>query len=262
MNQQMISALVVDDEPLARKRIERLLRSVDRISVEGVARTGREAILKIDSLQFDIVFLDIQLKDMTGFQVLEAIDSMPPLVIFVTAFDSYAIKAFEVCAFDYLLKPYTEKRFYKSLNNALATFEKSEPKELRRTMAQLLDSVGLNSKTIKDPYKNRIPIPDKKKTFFVSTSAIQYIKASNYYIEIYAEQSKYVLRESMHNILQGLDPQAFTRIHRSSIVNLTHIVELISSNYGELDVKMSDGELLRVSKGYRQGFLKKVGVKE
>lgn len=261
MKQPIISALIVDDEPLARKRMEKLLNGVDIISVDGFAGTGREAILKINSGQFDIVFLDIQLKDMTGFKVLESLNRMPPLVIFVTAFDSFAIKAFEVCAFDYLLKPYTEKRFHKSLQNAIATLEKGKTKELNKTIAELLDSVGLNPKSNEVPYKNRIPVPDKKKTLFVNTAEITYIRASNYYIEVYTEQSKHVLRDSMHNILQGLDPQFFTRIHRSSIVNLNHIVELINSDYGELDVKMSDGELIRVSKGYRQGFLKKVGIK-
>lgn len=258
MNNQMISVLIVDDEPLARKRMERLLSSINRVKVGGALGTGREAILKINSLKFDIVFLDIQLKDMTGFQVLESLNQTPPLVIFVTAFDSYAIKAFEVYAFDYLLKPYTEKRFYKSLHNAIATFEKGKTREL----ADLLDAVGLSSKNIKASYKNRIPIPDKKKTLFINTSDIRYIKASNYYIEIYTERSKHLLRESMQRILQGLDPQVFIRIHRSSIVNLSYIVELINSDYGELDVKMPNGELIRVSKGYRQGFLKKVGIKE
>lgn len=262
MKQPMISVLIVDDEPLARKRIERLLNGIDRVKVGGVVGTGREAILKINSLQFDIVFLDIQLKDMNGFQVLESLNHMPPVVIFATAFDSYAIKAFEVCAFDYLLKPYTEKRFYKSLQNAIATLEKGETKELKKTIAELLDLVGLNPKNIKAPSKNRIPIPNKKKTLFVNTAEILYIRASNYYIEIYTEQSKHVLRDSMHNILEGLDPQVFKRIHRSSIVNLNYIIELINSDYGELDVKMSDGELIRVSKGFRQEFLKKVGIKE
>ncbi|MFS4492838.1 LytR/AlgR family response regulator transcription factor [Maribacter sp. 2308TA10-17] len=259
MKEEIISVLIVDDEPLARKRMQRLLNGVDKIKIEGIVGTGREAIRKINSFRFDIVFLDIQLKDMTGFQVLKSLNQIPPLVIFVTAFDSYAIKAFEVCAFDYLLKPYTEKRFYKSLQNAIANLEKGKKKELGKTITELLDTMGLNSKAL---YKSRIPIPDKKKTLFVSTKEIRYIKASNYYIEIYSEESKYVLRDSMHSILEGLDPVVFTRIHRSSIVNLTYIVELVYSSFGELDVKMPDGVLLRVSKGYRKGFLKKVGIKE
>lgn len=261
MTQPTISALVVDDEPLARKRIENLLNSVDRIKVEGFAGTGREAILKINSLRFDIVFLDIQLKDMTGFQVLEALKNVTPLVIFVTAFDSYAIKAFDVFAFDYLLKPYTEERFYISVRKALASFETGQTKELKKTVTELLGHVRANPVNLKTAYKKRIPVPDKKKTLFVRTEDIQYIKASNYYIEIYTERSKHVLRESMSNILEGLDSQNFTRIHRSSIINLAHIIELINSNYGEVDVKMTDGVLLRVSKGYRKEFLRKIGIR-
>jgi len=261
MERPIISVLIVDDEPLARKRMERLLRAIDRISIKGSVGTGREAVLKLNSLQYDIVFLDIQLKDMTGFHVLESLQRMPPLVIFITAFDFYAIKAFEVCAFDYLLKPYTEKRFYKSLHNAITTLEKGENKELQKTITKLLDSVGLNQTDLKTTFKNRIPVPNRKKTLFVNTDEITYIKASNYYIEIYTTVSKHILRDSMHNILKGLDPQSFERIHRSSIINLAYIVELIYSDFGELDVKMSDGKLIRVSKGYRQEFLKKIGVK-
>jgi len=261
MKQSTISALIVDDEPLARRRIEILLRDFGRIKVEGLVGTGREAILKINSSMFDILFLDIQLKDMTGFEVLESVKNVPTLVIFVTAFDSYAIKAFEIFAFDYLLKPYTEERFYKSLHNAIATLDIGQTKELKKTLIQLLGHVNKNPVNLETPYRNRIPIPDKKKTLFIQTKDIRYIKASNYYIEIYTERSKHVLRDSMFNIIQVLDPNNFIRIHRSSIVNLTHIEELINSSYAELDVKMTDGKLLRVSKGYRKEFLNKVGIK-
>lgn len=261
MPHQKISALIVDDEPLARKRIERLLQGDDSIRVDEVVGTGKEAILQMNSSHFDLVFLDIQLKDMTGFQVLESLNQPRPMVIFVTAFDSYAIEAFEVFALDYLLKPYTEERFYKSLQNAKVTLELGRAKQLKKTVSDLLGSLRTNPQELKTIYKDRIPVPDKNTTRFVSTDEIRCIKASNYYVEIFTEQSKYLLRDSMHNILESLDPKNFIRIHRSSIVNLAHMIELVYSDFGELDVKMSNGELIRVSTGYRQEFLKKIGVK-
>ncbi len=257
----MISALIIDDEPLARRRIEGLLQSEDRIRVKGIIGTGAAAIRNIDALKPDMVFLDIQLKDMTGFEVLEGITTEPPLIVFVTAFDSFAIKAFEVFAFDYLLKPYTEERFYTSVANVIASFEKGKNETLEKKMVELLGYINVKPQIGRINYKNRIPIPDKRKTLFVSTDDILYIKASNYYIEIYTLQSKHVLRESLYHMLEELNPQQFVRIHRSSIVNLDHIEELLNSDYGEIDVKMPDSELLRVSKGYRKEFLTKIGLR-
>ncbi len=259
--QTKISALIIDDEPLARRRIEGLLKDETRIQIKGIIGTGEEAVRTIDSLKPDMIFLDIQLKDMTGFEVLESITEDPPLIVFVTAFDAFAIKAFEVFAFDYLLKPYTEERFYKSVANAIASFEKERGGALEKKMAELLGHMNIQPETAGKKYKRRIPIPDKKKTRFVNTEDIMYIKASNYYIEIYTTNSKHVLRESLYHILEGLDPQHFARIHRSSIVNLGHIKELLNSDYGEVDVKMPDSALLRVSKGYRKGFLTKIGLR-
>ncbi len=261
MKRTTISALIVDDEPLARKRIENLLCDVAEIEIKGVFGTGREAIHAIDTLRPDIVFLDVQLKDMTGFQVLEVISNTPPIVIFATAFDSYAIKAFDVFAFDYLLKPYTEERFYKSVHKAILAYKKTPNTNLKKTINNLLGYLDSGSQEPKRLFKTRIPVPNKKKTLFVPTEDILYIKASNYYIEIYTQRTKYLLRESMYQILEDLDSQNFIRIHRSSIVNLGHITELVNSDYGEVDVKMKDGELLRVSKGYRREFLRKVGVR-
>ena len=131
-------ALIIDDEPLARKLIANLLQSIDEVEVLGLYGTGREAIAAINSLEPDLVFLDIELKDMNGFDILNQIQVQMPLVIFVTAYDSYAIEAFDVFAFDYLLKPLTENRFYRSINRALETLNAGNRENLNKTISNLM----------------------------------------------------------------------------------------------------------------------------
>lgn len=255
------NAIIVDDEPLARKLIANLLESVQEIEIIGLYGTGKEAIHAINLLKPDVLFLDIQLKDMNGFNVLQRIKTETPLTIFVTAFDKYAIAAFDIFAFDYLLKPFTEERFYKSVSKALETFKTGKEVDLQNTIAKLLQHVTTNSKTSEE-LKKRIPVPYRNKTIFLDTEEINYVLASNYYVEIYTSKGKFVVRNSMSNILEELGANKFARIHRSSIVNLSFINELISSNNGEIDLIMLDVKKLRVSKGYRKEFLKKVGIKK
>ena len=255
-------ALIIDDEPLARKLIANLLQSIDEVEVLGLYGTGREAIAAINSLEPDLIFLDIELKDMNGFDILNKIQVQMPLVIFVTAYDSYAIEAFDVFAFDYLLKPLTENRFYKSINRALETLNAGNRENLNEKISNFLTQLNQNEPKAQSKTKTRIPIPSGNKTIFIDKDEIRYILASNYHIELYTQDAKYVLRNSMYHILRELDAELFIRIHRSSIVNLNFVKELINSAYGEIDVKMEDGKKLRVSKGYRKQFLVKAGLRK
>lgn len=254
-----LNVIIVDDEPLARKFAVSLLKSVAAIKIAGSYGTGKEAIREINVIKPDILFLDIQLKDMTGFDVLEKIHVKMPLIIFTTAFDKYAIKAFNIFAFDYLLKPYTEERFYQSVYKGIETLSSKSSEGFREKMADFMNHVQDND-TKELNAKSRIPVPFGNKTVFVNKEDINYILASNYYIEIFTAQTKYLLRNSMYNIMNELDSTLFVRIHRSSIVNLNCVDELMSSAYGEIDVRMQGGLKLRVSKGYRKEFLMKVGV--
>lgn len=254
-----LNIIIVDDEPLARNLVENLLKSVARIKIVGTCGTGKEAIKEINSLEPDILFLDIQLKDMTGFEVLENIQVKMPLIIFTTAFDKYAIEAFNIFAFDYLLKPYTEERFYQSVRKGIEALSTRNGDGFMEKMEDFLNHAQY--KNIKESNaKSRIPVPFGSKTVFVNKEDINYILASNYYIEINTAQTKYLLRSSMYTIIDELDSNSFVRIHRSSIVNLNCIDELLNSAYGEIDVRMQGGLKLRVSKGYRKQFLMKMGI--
>ncbi|MEO0573116.1 MAG: response regulator transcription factor [Bacteroidota bacterium] len=252
-------ALIIDDEPLARKLIANLLKSSDEVEVLGQLGTGKDAVRAINSLKPDIIFLDIRLKDMTGFDVLKRIKAKMPLVIFVTAFDQYAVEAFDIFAFDYLLKPFTEERFYRSISKVVEDFKN---KKMKDSFEKRLPRVKEYIETQNKITSNRIPVPLGNRTAFVSKTDIVYIKASNYHIEIFTKNARYVLRDAMYNIMECLDPRHFVRIHRSSIVNMKYIEELIGSSFGEMDVKIKEGPRLRVSKGYRKAFLIKMGLKK
>jgi len=258
--ENQIKTLIIDDEPLARQRLEDLLSDINLIQLEGVCKTGAEAIHKIDEIQPDIIFLDIELKDMTGFDVLDNISTKKkPLVIFVTAYDEFALKAFDNFAFDYLLKPFKDERFYKSTLNAIDYIKLNNPFNEER-LGELISYLKSSDNNYVSGYLKTIPIKQKHKTSFLKLSDIKYILASGYYAEIYTEEKMYLIRESLKKLSTELDPNKFVRVHRSTIVNLEYVQELVNSNFGDMDVKMNDHELFRVSKNYKKEFLIRMRV--
>ncbi len=253
-----LKALIIDDEPLARLRLVNLLEDVHEIEIVCQCKTGQEAIKKINKVEPDLLFLDIQLKDMTGFNVLESISiNKKPKVIFITAFDQYALKAFDFFAFDYLLKPFKDERFYKSTYKVIESAKNDNLDFFDNKINDLLKYI--NKPQLGVP-KNKLPIKLGNKVRFIDTSEIKYISASGYYAEIFASDKKHLLRESLSNLIEILASEYFIRIHRSTIVNLNFIAELVNSSYGEVDVKMNDGQLFRISKSYKKDFLNKMGI--
>jgi two-component system LytT family response regulator len=256
-----ISTLIIDDEPLARLMIERLLTPRAEFEIIDQCGTGKEAVELINEHKPDLIFLDIKLKDMTGFDVLEAISINSPLVIFATAFDTYSLKAYDYFAFDYLLKPFSEDRFYKSINKVLETFKSKDTDFLQHKIQSLLEYIKPNEQKAAST-KKTIPIPLKNKTTFIEANNINYITASNSYIEIFTTDKKYLLRNSMSNMMLELPENQFSRIHRSTIINIECIKEVIKSNFGEIDVKMKDLKQFRISRSYKKEFLKKIGLRK
>ncbi|MBX2878007.1 MAG: response regulator [Saprospiraceae bacterium] len=255
----MVRVLIIDDEALARQRVRHLLTAVQDIDIIGECKTGTDAIEKIRNLQPDLIFLDIQMKDMTGFEVLEALATEAlPMVIFITAYDKYAIKAFDVFAFDYLLKPFKDERFHLSVENALNNLRQQQ-KSPNQELSALLNYLRQPNA----PQANRskmLPLKSSGKISFVDMDDIQYITGSGYYIEIFTTDKKYLLRETLTSILTKLDLEQFIRIHRSSIINLQFLNEVIYGGAGEIEVQMKNGELLRLSKSYRDDFFQKLGI--
>lgn len=255
-----INTLIIDDESLARQRLINLVNDVPEFNLLGECSTGKEAISTINKLEPDVLFLDIQMKDLTGFDVLQKITTeKKPLVVFVTAYNEYALKAFDFFAFDYLLKPYKDDRFFKSAENLLNFIKTKNTAPFEDKISDLLKYME-NNNSPKSNYSEKLPVKLGNKVHFINVNDIKYIVASGYYAEIYTNAKNHLLRESLSNLIESLDPSQFIRIHRSTIINLRDIGELVSSNYGEIDVKMTDKKLFRVSKSFKKKFLTKMGL--
>jgi len=257
-----IRSLIIDDEPLARKRLYNLVMQRSELDYIGEASTGKTAIELINELKPSIIFLDIQMKDMNGFDVLKKISVKPPLVVFVTAFDEYAVKAFDLFAFDYLLKPFKKERFNLSVDKIITFIANENQIIFNANLNKLLECVEDSSTTeTYSGFKNKLPVKTGKSVSFIDTNTITYIKASRSYIDLFTTDKSYVLRDSLGNLLNDLNADNFSRIHRSTVINVNFINKLIHSNYGEVDVKMFDDELFRVGNSYKKLFLKKIGLK-
>jgi len=254
-----INTLIIDDESLARQRLVNLIKDIPELNLVGQCSTGKEAILSIDKIEPDVIFLDIEMKDMNGFDVLQKISpSKKPIVVFVTAYNEYALKAFDFFAFDYLLKPYKDDRFFKSIENILAFIKNKNHSPFEDKISDLLQYI--QNKNVNNNHSNKLPVKLGNKVFFINSNDIKYILASGYYAEIYTSEKKHLLRDSLSNLINTLNTSKFIRVHRSTIINMDEIEGLVHSNYGEIDVKMNDKKMFRVSKSYKKVFLTKMGL--
>jgi len=242
---QDIKILIVDDEAPARKKIRSYLKNEKAIASIEEAENGIEAVQKINGQKPDLVFLDIQMPGMTGFEVIETIgiDDMP-VVVFVTAYDQYAIDAFEVQAIDYLLKPFDQDRFQKSFNRAL------EQIELKKNNVAILKNL-LNEIDKGRTYLDRIMVNEGSRYFFAPTNKIMYISAEEKYVNLHTEKDRYLIRETMSNLERQLDPNKFKRIHRSYIVNIDFIKEMQPWSHGDYVVILKNGTKLTLSRRFR-----------
>lgn len=258
-----ISALIIDDDNLARVRIQKLINQHGLLNVIGDYSDGTTAIEKINILNPDVVFLDVKVKEMTGFDIIEKI-TLPkkPILIFITAHNQFALKAFDYFAFDYLLTPFKDDRFFTSLNKIVEYTQKEKLSNFQHNLENILDIVR-EKKTVEVPLNcKKISVKSGNKISFLDIDSIKYISASGYYIEIFTiDNKKYLLRESLSNIINRLNSNLFIRIHRSTIINSNYINEVITSNYGETDVKITDNKTFRISKGYKKEFQEIMGVK-
>lgn len=241
-----IKILIVDDEKPAREKIKSFLKNEEAAENIFEAADGLEAIAKIKEHTPALVFLDIQMPGANGFEVIDAIgaEEMPP-VIFVTAFDQFAINAFEINAIDYLLKPFDAERFDKSFRRALENLQS------RKENKFLLDK--LLSETRSEKLK-RILVGKASKYFFIKTEEIFFIGAEEKYIEIHTEKEKYLLRHTMQSMEDKLDRAKFRRIHRSYIVNLDCIKELQPFSHGDYIVILTNGEKIKMGRRYRSAL--------
>jgi two-component system, LytTR family, response regulator len=241
-----LKVLVVDDEPLAREGLRHMLEGDPRVETIGEARNGREAIAAIRDQKPDVVLLDIQMPRMDGFAVVEAIGAeRMPAVIFVTAYDQYAIRAFEISAVDYLLKPVTEERFRMAFERVSKRLRSVGVEESTRQMLTVLDALAHPPRRL-----TRLAVRTGEKTLFLSVDAIDRIEACQNYVQLHAGQKSHLLHVPMNTLEASLDPDAFVRIHRSHIVNVRQIKHVWSVANGQYVLELQSGERLQSGRTY------------
>jgi two-component system, LytTR family, response regulator len=242
-----LTVLIVDDEPLAREGLRMLLADDPEIAAVQEARNGREAVQRVREGRPDLVFLDVQMPEMDGFSVVQEIGpERMPAVVFVTAHDQYAIRAFEVNAIDYLLKPVTGGRFMQSLARAKARLRTSEPYRENQILA-LLETIASPSR-----YLNRVAVLSAGKTSFVYVEHVDWIRAAENYAELHVAQASHLLHVAMNTLEKSLDPEMFVRIHRSLIVNLRRIKEIQPASHGEYLLLLAGGVRLQSGRTYHE----------
>ena len=253
-----IRVIVVDDEAEARQGIRQLLANDQDVELLSVCRNGLEAIQEINASAPDLVFMDIQMPEINGFDVLNSIKLDPfPMIIFITAYDQYALKAFEIHAIDYLLKPFTNDRFYRSLEYA-----KQQIRESGDEAHQKINSILKGYANDADPDRlihenhsqNRIVIKSSGKIYFVPLDEIRWIEAFDYYIKIHVKDQFYLVRETMKKMETKLPADRFVRIHKSAIINMDFLSELEPHFNGEFLIKLRNGKALKVSRSYRKNL--------
>ncbi len=252
-----IRAVIVDDEGPARSRIRQLLKHEHDFELVGEYATGRQAIEGIQRDKPDLVFLDVQMPRLNGFDVCEGVagaDAAMPLVIFVTAYDQYALQAFEVHAIDYLLKPFDRERFQKSLGHAREQLRRSKNGPLDQRLAALLKDLQPGFKK-----PDRLVFKESGRVVFVHTDTIDWLEADGNYVRLHAGSDAHYFRETLAGLEAQLPAEKFLRISRSAIVNLDRVKELQPMFYGDYSVVLHGGTKLTLSRNYRDRFEKSIG---
>jgi two-component system LytT family response regulator len=243
-----LRAIIVDDEMLARQIIREMLEHDPEVEVVAECVNGREAVEAIQTCQPDLLFLDIQMPEVAGFEVLEALKGERlPLVIFVTAYDQYAVRAFDVHALDYLLKPFDRERFEMAISRAKAQMRRERNGELDRRIVALLEALKAEAK-----YVERLVIKNGGRVFFLETGEINWVEAEGNYVRLHTDKKAHLLRETISSLEEQLDPKKFLRVHRSTIVRIDSIRELQPWFHGEYHIILHNGTKLTLSRNYRE----------
>ena len=242
-----IRVLIVDDEPIARRGIGQQLKGEPEVEIVGECADGMEAVAAIKTKSPDLVFLDVQMPEMDGFEVIEAVGvERMPRVIFVTAYDQYTLRAFEVHALDYLLKPFDRDRFMKALNHARSSLQRGE---FNRQLIRLLDDRLAARKPLE-----RLVIKSGGRIYFLNVEEVDWIEAADNYVELHVGRESHLLRETISGLAARLDPARFLRIRHSTIVNIERVKELRPLFRGEYLIVLRDGTELTSSRRYRKNL--------
>jgi two-component system LytT family response regulator len=248
-----LTTIIADDEPLARERLRFLLSSDDEICIVGECRNGREVVTALKERRIQVLFLDIQMPGRGGFEVIEQIGpAHMPVTVFVTAHNQYALKAFEVHALDYLTKPIEPERLQATLARVKERVASSAALSNQEQLKSALESLGNGAGARRD-YPRRLLVPGGRKDSFVNVDEIEWIEAADYYCCLHVGAKSLMLRETIKQLAETLDPEKFVRIHRSIIVNVDRVQEIFREGRSEGSVSLTNGQRLKMSKaGWQQ----------
>ncbi|MGH9821806.1 MAG: LytR/AlgR family response regulator transcription factor [Blastocatellia bacterium] len=256
MNATKMKTLIVDDEPIARRNLRALLRGYPEVELIGECGSGAQAVRMIQADPPDLLFLDVQMPEMNGFEVLKQIDlEQIAAVIFVTAYDQYALRAFDVQALDYLLKPFDDERFAQALGRARTLVEQRAAAGLKQRLLALLEGEAKPPSVQPQPApacEGKFLIKSASRIFFVKAEEIDWVEAADYYVCLHVGGQSHLLRKTMAEMEAALDPDRFCRIHRSTIVNLSRAREVQARPGGEYVVILSDETALRLSRSRKE----------
>ena len=250
-----IKALIADDEPLARERLSFLLSGQEEVEVAGECRNGKEVIAALKKSRFDVLFLDIQMPGRSGFEVIEQIGpAQMPVTVFVTAHNEYAVQAFEVHALDYLTKPVEPERLQATLVRVRERIASQAALMTHEQMKSVLSSLE-NGGVPRQDFPRRLLVHNGAKDSFVNVNEIDWIEAADYYACLHVGTKSFMLRETIKELSNTLDPAKFVRIHRSVIVNVEQVSEIFREGQSEGSVVLKNGQRLRMSKAGWQSLL-------
>lgn len=245
----MIRVLIVDDEAPAREKLERWVAEQPDMEVAGSAEDGLTAAQRIESLRPDVAFLDIQMAGLSGLEVAAQLEaSSAPLIVFVTAFDEHAVKAFELNAVDYLLKPYDKERLLRTLKRVRERLGGGEP----RTSAVAIARAQTAS-------SERLLVPDGERLQLIESSSVEWLEADDNYVHVHTAARSYLLRRTLQDLLTQLGERHFVRVHKSAAVNLSAIASLTPLFKGDYEVALRNGRALRLSRRYREALFARMG---
>jgi two-component system LytT family response regulator len=243
--------VIADDEPLAREKLRLMLTAEPGVSILAECENGAEILDALNTHKPDLLMLDVQMPELDGFAVLNQVSPESlPIIIFTTAFDRHAVRAFEANALDYLLKPFDQERLHQAVNRARAELLKANDREATH---RILNFLSQNANW-QSPSGRRLVIRSGGRVIFLGLDEIDYVEAAANYVKINVGKQSYLLRKGIGEIAEKLDPALFVRIHRSAIVNVRRIKELQPVNSGEYIVVLKDGKELSCSRGYRAGL--------
>jgi two-component system, LytTR family, response regulator len=248
-----LTTIIADDEPLARERLRFLLSSDEEICVVGECRNGREVVAALKERRIHVLFLDIQMPGRGGFEVIEQVGSANmPVTVFVTAHNQHAVKAFEVQALDYLTKPVEPERLQTTLARVKERVASSAALTNQEQLKSALQSLGNGANTRRD-YPRRLLVPGGRRDSFVNVDEIEWIEAADYYCCLHVGTRNLMLRETIKQLAETLDPEKFVRIHRSVIVNVDRVQEIFREGRSEGSVSLTNGQRLKMSRaGWQQ----------